>query len=102
MLANPSGEIAEIGVLIMKLIVAGDDQNRIRMTVRAGFLNMMTKGYFGVLTTGGAGVATYLASRPDEAELALRFYRTFGYVPVYIHKVGTEDGLVEAEEGANG
>ncbi len=31
----------------------------------------------------------------DEAELALRFYRTFGYVPVYIHKVGTEEGLVE-------
>jgi len=35
---------------------------------------------------------------PDEAELALRFYRTWGYVPVYIHKVGTEEGLVEAED----
>ena len=34
----------------------------------------------------------------DEAELALRFYRTWGYVPVYIHKVGTEEGLVDAEE----
>jgi hypothetical protein len=34
----------------------------------------------------------------DEAELALRFYRTFGYVPVYIHKVGTEEGLVDMEE----
>ena len=34
----------------------------------------------------------------DEAELALRFYRTFGYVPVYIHKVGTEEGLVDTEE----
>lgn len=34
----------------------------------------------------------------DEAELALRFYRTWGYVPVYIHKVGTEDGLIDAEE----
>ena len=32
----------------------------------------------------------------DEAELALRFYRTWGYVPVYIHKVGTEEGLVDA------
>ena len=31
----------------------------------------------------------------DEGELALRFYRTFGYVPVYIHKVGTEEGLVD-------
>ncbi len=34
----------------------------------------------------------------DEAELALRFYRTWGYVSVYIHKVGTEEGLVDAEE----
>ncbi len=34
----------------------------------------------------------------DEAELALRFYRTWGYVPVYIHKVGTEEGLVDADE----
>lgn len=36
---------------------------------------------------------------PDEGELALRFYRTFGYVPVYIHKVGTEEGLVDVEDG---
>ncbi len=35
---------------------------------------------------------------PDEAELALRFYRTWGYVPVYIHKVGTEEGLIDAED----
>ena len=35
---------------------------------------------------------------PDEAELALRFYRTWGYVPVYIHKVGTEEGLVDSED----
>lgn len=34
---------------------------------------------------------------PDEGKLALRFYRDFGYVPVYIHKVGVEDGLIEAE-----
>jgi hypothetical protein len=35
---------------------------------------------------------------PDEGELALRFYRTFGYVPVYIHKVGVEDGLVDCDD----
>jgi hypothetical protein len=34
----------------------------------------------------------------DEGELALRFYRTFGYVPVYIHKVGVEDGLIDSED----
>ena len=46
----------------------------------------------------GKYVAVYqgniVDSDPDEGELALRFYRAFGYVPVYIHKVGTEDGLV--------
>ena len=50
----------------------------------------------------GQYVAVYqgniVDSDPDEAELALRFYRTFGYVPVYIHKVGTEDGLIDTEE----
>jgi hypothetical protein len=35
---------------------------------------------------------------PDEGELALRFYRTWGYVPVYIHKVGTEEGLIETDD----
>jgi hypothetical protein len=50
----------------------------------------------------GKYVAVYggniVDSDTDEGELALRFYRTFGYVPVYIHKVGTEDGLVDADE----
>jgi len=34
----------------------------------------------------------------EEGELALRFYRTWGYVAVYIHKVGTEEGLVDPED----
>jgi hypothetical protein len=50
----------------------------------------------------GQYVAVYqgniVDSDPDEGELALRFYRTFGYVPVYIHKVGTEDGLIDADD----
>ena len=50
----------------------------------------------------GKYVAVYRAnivdSDEDEGELALRFYRTFGYVPVYIHKVGTEDGLVDIDD----
>ena len=39
-------------------------------------------------------------SDPDEAELALRFYRTWGYVSVYIHKVGTEEGLIDTDDAA--
>ncbi len=48
----------------------------------------------------GKYVAVYegniVDSDSDEGELALRFYRTFGYVPVYIHRVGVEDGLISA------
>jgi hypothetical protein len=50
----------------------------------------------------GKYVAVYqgniVDSDVDEGELALRFYRTFGYVTVYIHKVGTEDGLVDTSD----
>ena len=50
----------------------------------------------------GKYVAVYggniVDSDPDEGELALRFYRTFGYVPVYIHKVGTEEGLIDTDD----
>jgi hypothetical protein len=50
----------------------------------------------------GKYVAVYrgniVDSDDDEGELALRFYRTFGYVPVYIHKVGVEDGLVDTDD----
>ena len=37
-------------------------------------------------------------SDADEAELALRFYRVFGYVPVYIHAVGLEDDVIDVIE----
>jgi hypothetical protein len=50
----------------------------------------------------GKYVAVYggniVDSDTDEGELALRFYRTFGYVPVYIHKVGVEDNLIDVNE----
>jgi hypothetical protein len=37
-------------------------------------------------------------SDADEAKLALRFYRTFGYVPVYIHRVGIEDCVIDLND----
>ena len=37
-------------------------------------------------------------SDKDEADLAESFYRTFGYVPVYIHKVGVEDDVVDLDD----
>lgn len=52
----------------------------------------------------GQYVAVYqgqiVDSDADEAELALRFYRTWGYVSVYIHKVGTEEGLIDTDDAS--
>ncbi|HEY3330850.1 MAG TPA: hypothetical protein VGK19_12555 [Capsulimonadaceae bacterium] len=33
----------------------------------------------------------------SEADLARRFYRNHGYVPVYIHRVGVEEALLDIE-----
>jgi hypothetical protein len=50
----------------------------------------------------GKFVAVYngdiVDSDTDEGELALRFYRTFGYVPVYIHEVGVEDSVLDIND----
>jgi hypothetical protein len=50
----------------------------------------------------GKFVAVYngniVDSDVDEGELALRFYRTFGYVPVYIHEVGIEDNVIDLND----
>ncbi len=50
----------------------------------------------------GKYVAVYggniVDSDHDEGALALRFWRTFGYVPVYIHKVGVEDALIDIND----
>lgn len=56
----------------------------------------MTDAYYGQYVAVYNG--NIVDADRDEGELALRFYRTFGYVPVYIHKVGTEEGLIDAEE----
>jgi len=51
-------------------------------------------------TYAGRYVAVYegtiVDSDHDEAILAERFYDNYGFVPVYIHKVGIEDDLVDA------
>jgi hypothetical protein len=62
-LAEPSDEIATIGINIMKLVASTDANRRVRMSFQAGFLTLFTKGYLGVLAAGGGAFASYLASR---------------------------------------
>jgi hypothetical protein len=49
----------------------------------------------------GKFVAVYngriVDSDADERSLVLRFYRTYGYVPVYIHEVGIEDSVIDID-----
>jgi len=61
-LADPSEEIGQIGVNIAKMILSGDAGKKVSFKIHAGFLSLMTQGYFGVVTAGGAAFASFLAS----------------------------------------
>jgi hypothetical protein len=62
-LSDPSDEIGTIGVNILKMIVSSDPSRRVSIQLNAGFLTLFSKGYFGILTAGGAQVASFLASK---------------------------------------
>lgn len=62
-LTDTTEEIGAIGVNILKLIVSKESDRRVQVKLKAGFLTLFSKGYFGVLTAGGSEFAGYLASR---------------------------------------
>jgi hypothetical protein len=62
-LADPSEDIGSIGVHIAKLVCAHQPDQKISMQFKAGFLSLFSKGYFGVLSTGGSQLASFLASK---------------------------------------
>jgi hypothetical protein len=57
-----SEDIGEIGIHIAKMVVSKDPDTRVAVQFKSGFLGLFTQGYFGVLTAGGAGLASFLAS----------------------------------------
>jgi hypothetical protein len=61
-LAEESEDIATIGIHIMKLVVSTDANRRVAVQFQAGFLKLWSKGYFGVLKSGGSQFAQHLAS----------------------------------------
>ena len=98
---NPSGEASSEFVAIASLPVKmrEDLEDAPFWKEVAAFAQMPQNTldpYFGKF------VAVYngdiVDSDPDEGELALRFYRTFGYVPVYIHEVGIEDNVIDLND----
>ena len=62
-LKNPSKDIGEIGVSIAKLIISKDENTKISIKLRSGMLGLFTKGYLGVITSGGVSFASFLATR---------------------------------------
>ena len=62
-LADPAADIGTIGVNIAKLIVSDDPAKKVGLKFKAGFLTLFSKGYFGVIGSGGSAFASYLASR---------------------------------------
>ena len=62
-LNDPANEVGTIGVTIAKLVISSDPERRIRISLKAGIFSLLTHGYLGVVTSGGAQFATYLASR---------------------------------------
>jgi hypothetical protein len=62
-LTDSSEDIGTIGVNILKLIVSQDDSRKVTIWFKAGFLTLFSRGYLGVLATGGSQFAAFLASR---------------------------------------
>lgn len=63
LLDDDSEEIGHIGVKILKLIVSADAHRRIAIKIKAGFFTLFTKGYFGVISTGGSAFSSFLTSK---------------------------------------
>jgi hypothetical protein len=63
LLDDPSDDLGEIGVKMLKLVASPDPERKIHLKIEAGFLTLFTKGYFGILKAGGGPLANYLASR---------------------------------------
>lgn len=62
-LTDPADDIGTIGINIMKLVLSPDASKKVTVQFKAGFLTLFSQGYLGVLATGGAQFASYLASK---------------------------------------
>jgi len=55
--------IGEVGLHIFEKILSNDPSEKIQVKMHAGVLGLVTGGYFGVLSAGGADIARFLATR---------------------------------------
>ena len=62
-LEQGSDDIGAIGVHIAKMIASPENDLKVSIKFKAGFLSLFSNGYFGVLTSGGSQFASFLASK---------------------------------------
>ena len=62
-LANPSENVGEIGIQFASLIASQDPKRKISIQFKAGFLTLLSKGFIGVLSSGGKVFAHHLTTR---------------------------------------
>ena len=55
--------VAQVGLHIFEDVLSQDPSRKVKVRVMSGFLTLMTSGYLGILTAGGADVAKFLGSR---------------------------------------
>jgi hypothetical protein len=55
--------IAQVGLFLFQEIASNDESRKVHVKIHSGFLGLMTSGYLGVLASGGADIAKYLATK---------------------------------------
>jgi hypothetical protein len=55
--------VGQVGLHIFEKILSNDPDQKIRVKLEVGLLSVVTGGYLGVLGSGGADVAKFLATR---------------------------------------
>jgi len=61
--AEPTEDVGEMGVVLLKQMVHSDPTHRMGAKVHIGIFDLLRKGYLGVLPLGGPAVMKFLASK---------------------------------------
>jgi len=63
LLATPTENLADFGLTLVQRLFASDPQRRLEVSVHAGTLNLMARGYFSILLSGGQPLLKFLATK---------------------------------------
>jgi hypothetical protein len=59
----PSTTLPKLGIRILESIYSSREDEKIRVAVRSGVLNLWARGYFSLLRLGGMEISKYLAGK---------------------------------------